>query len=252
MLHDERDDLRGSKGVGCGIVAGVAVWALIIFLLMMARGCGAAATAADYAALGAEWPHTHSGLGPVVNAWQPQTPQIGYGFAALVDRTSDGGAPPWTVLTVGAQINASNAAGINQVVFGIATEARAKKGSTSFLIGLEATPINEEPTNEARKIAFFATFKNRMDFEYSDATRPAANVNSQALRIESFPGTGFERGIVLAPYSLHASTKVARPALIDLSEVSEAEVEAMDLIKFPDGYSLVYYGHGQIGMRSNQ
>src|ERR1043166_7923772 len=99
--------------------------------------------------------------GPVLSTWTPAGTDIGYGFAAQVERFADGGAKPWSVLTVGAQINATNHSGVNQVAFGIATEAWADFGSFSLLTGIEATAINREPNNPWQKVSMWATFKNR-------------------------------------------------------------------------------------------
>lgn len=184
--------------------------------------------------------------GPIVSRWSPTGPGIGYILAGLVERTSDAGAPPWTVLTVGAQINAVNRFGVNQVAFGIATEALAERGSFSMLTGIEASAINREPDNPWRKIGVWSTFKNRPDTEYLTAPVDPANMGSQALRIESQPGTGFERGIVFAPISLHASRNFARPAALDLSEMSAGDLAGVDIIRFPDGCALRYGGRGQL------
>ena len=71
-------------------------------------------------------------------------------------------------------------------------------------------------------------------------------MNAQALRIESQPGTGFERGIVLARDSLHASRMEARPILIDLREVPVGRLATWDLIAFPDGCRMRYDGGGRL------
>src|SRR5438105_12694042 len=136
--------------------------------------------------------------GPMIAGWNPIRSEAAYLFAGQVDRTMAGGAPNWTVLTVGAKINAVNRRGVNQVAFGIATEAWAEQGSFSMLTGIEATTINREPDNPWRKISIWSTFKNRPDIEYFSAPTDPANMGSQALRVESQPGTGFERGIVFA------------------------------------------------------
>jgi hypothetical protein len=184
--------------------------------------------------------------GPIVSTWSPTGRRIGYLFAGIVDRTSDAGAPPWTVLTVGAQINAVNRSGVNQIAFGIATEALAERGSFSMLTGIEASAINREPDNPWRKIGVWSTFKNRPDTDYFAAPADPANMGSQALRIESQPGTGFERGIVFAPTSLHSSRTFARPVALDLSEMSAADLATVDIIRFPDGCVLRYGGRGQL------
>ena len=103
---------------------------------------------------------------------------------------------PHTELAVGAQFNAYASAGSHQIVFGIATEAWALPGSLSMLTGLEATTINMEPENPWRKIALWSTFKTRPDTRYDEFPADPSNMNAQALRIESQPGTGFERWLL--------------------------------------------------------
>jgi len=209
----------------------------------------ASTKAADIDNLGADMTKAIVHAGPVISAWDPANSDIGYGFVGVVDRFSDSGAKAWSVLTVGAQIVATNHTGVHQVVFGIATEANADFGSFSALTGIEATAANREPNNPWRKISLWATFKNRPDTEYWLPPVDPANMNSQALRVESQPGTGFERGIVFAPTSLHPSRVAARPAAIDFKEMDEAAVEGIDIIRFPDGCSVVYLGHGLLGTR---
>ena len=102
-----------------------------------------------------------------------------------------------------------------------------------MLTGIEATAINREPDNPWRKISMWSTFKNRPDTEYFSPPPDPANMNAQALRIESQPGTGFERGIVFAQISLHVSRNVARPVAIDFEEIDEAAVEGIDVMCFP-------------------
>jgi len=199
--------------------------------------------------MGAEYPGFHQ-PGPTLIGWNPTTPKIGYGFGALVDRTSDGGANPYTVLTVGAQINATNGAGVHQVAVGIATEATALLGSRSSLIGIEATAINMEPSNDTCKISYFATFKNRWDYQFKDVPADAMNVNSQALRVESFPGTGFERAIVFAPDSLHDSARERAPVVIDYKEVPLAVLKTWALERYPDGFCRFYAGAGAFETRT--
>ena len=144
------------------------------------------------------------------------------------------------MLTVGAQINAKNYAGVHQIAFGIATEAWAEPGSRSMLTGIEATTINREPDNPYRKISMWSTFKNRADTDYYNVPADPMNINSQALRIESQIGTGFERGVVFAPISLHASPTMARPAAIDLSELADTQIGEVDLIRIRTDVSLRY------------
>jgi hypothetical protein len=187
--------------------------------------------------------------GTYVSFWQPTGPDISYLFAGFITRQPNPALPDWSTFTVGAQINAGNAAGVNQYVWGIATEAWAFPGSRSLLTGIEATTINMEPTNAEPKVVFYATFKNRTDAAFNDPPADAMNVASQALRIEAQPGTGFERGVVFGSNSLHASAALARPVAIDLSEMSLADVQKIDVIRFPDGCALVYAGRGYFRTR---
>lgn len=182
--------------------------------------------------------------GPTVSEWtKTQGGGIGYLFAGIVELDTPN-APPFTELAVGAQLNAYALTGSHQIVFGIATEAWALPGSLSMLTGLEATAINMEPANPWQKISLFATYKTRPDTEYANVPDDPTNMNSQALRIESQPGTGFERGVVLAKYSLHASRREIRPVLLDLREVPASDIADWDLIAFPDGCRLRYAGNG--------
>ena len=51
--------------------------------------------------------------GPLIAGWNPVRSEAAYLFAGQIDRATAGGAPNWTVLTVGAQINAVNRRGVN-------------------------------------------------------------------------------------------------------------------------------------------
>jgi len=168
---------------------------------------------------------------------------------AQVERTDPTGTPD-SLVTVGAQINAVNAAGVNQIAFGIATEAWAQPGSVSRLVGIEASVVNREPTNGMRKIGAWLTFKNRPDYLYALVPAEPMNEGSQALRIEAETGTGWQRGIVFAPTALRGATARERPAAIDFSEM--ADLEGVDLIRFPDGCALVYAGRGQLTTRCDK
>jgi hypothetical protein len=187
--------------------------------------------------------------GPVLNFWNPTQTGIAYLFAGQLERSDDAGALPFTVLTVGAQINAVNRAGVHQGAFGIATEAWAEPGSFSMLTGIEATVVNLEPDNPWRKISFWSTFKNRPDTENFTVPTDPMNMGTQALRIESQQGTGYERGVVFAPISLHKSRNLVRPVAIDFAEVPLADLQAVDIMRFPDGCALVYLGQGRLGTR---
>jgi hypothetical protein len=189
-------------------------------------------------------PDTEFRHGPTISEWTHQGNGIAYLFAGNVVLDSPDAAP-FTVAAVGAQLNAFSLAGSNQVVFGTATEAWAMPGSQSVLTGLEATAINMEPVNAAQKVSLFSTYKTRPDTEYATVPDDPSNLNAQAVRIESQPGTGFERGVVLAKYSLHASRNEPRPILLDLREVPPDQVAGWDLIALPDGCRLRYAGHGE-------
>ena len=178
--------------------------------------------------------------GPMIVGWNPVKREAAYLLAGQVDRATAAGAPDWTVLTVGAQINAVNRRGVNQVVFGVATEAWAEQGSFSMLTGLEATTINREPDNPWRKISMWSTFKNRPDTEYFSPPSDPANMGSQAFRIESQPGTGFERGVVFAPTALHPSRILQFPVAIDLSEIGDEQIGSIDIIRIRRDFSLRY------------
>lgn len=203
---------------------------LLLAALMLVAGIDAAAAQ----------PFPEAKAGPIYSQWSPTKRDIGYLFAGVLDRWSDDGAPPYSVLTVGAQINAMNRAGVNQIAFGIATEAWAEPGSYSMLTGIEATTINREPDNPHRKISMWSTFKNRADTEIWNPPADPMNLNSQALRVESQIGTGFERGITFAEHSLHPSRAMERPAAIDLSEISDAQIGEIDLIRIRADVSLRY------------
>jgi hypothetical protein len=178
--------------------------------------------------------------GPYLSLWSPTTRDTSYLYAGWLQRSSDDGAPDHTVLSVGAQFGVANAAGVHQIAFGVAAEAWSMPGSLSMLTGIEASTINLEPNNAYRKISLWSTFKNRSDAEYWTPPAQSMNVDSQALRIESQPGTGFERGIVFGKYSLFPSPRLARPAVIDLTEIPDAQIGNIDLIRIREGVSLRY------------
>jgi hypothetical protein len=217
--------------------------------IALALLCATSVSAAD---LGADMTNASVHKGVVLSTWNPVGMDIGYAFAGQVERLPNRSINPWTVLTVGAQINAVNRTGVNQIAFGIATEAGADFGSFSMLTGIEATAVNREPDNPLRKISMWSTFKNRPDGEYFSPPTDPANMNTQALRVESQLGTGFERGVVFAQISLHASRNLLRPVAIDFAEMDEAAVEGADIMRFPDGCSVVYLGHGQLGTRCDR
>ena len=190
-------------------------------------------------------PGTAGLVAPTLVEWTHNGGGIAYLFAGKVELDTPQ-SQPHTELVVGAQLNAYALTGSHQIVFGIATEAWAAPGSYSMLTGLEATTINMEPNNPWQKIALWSTFKTRPDGRYDEVPADPANLNAQALRIESQPGTGFERGIVLSKYSLHASRKEPRPILVDLREVPVEAIVTWDLIAFPDGCRMRYGGSGRL------
>jgi hypothetical protein len=203
---------------------------------------------ADITGLGAALPPgSDVGHAPRLVEWTHRGGDIAYLFGGTVTLDTPG-AVPHTELAVGAQLNAYATRNSNQIVFGIATEAWALPGSQSMLTGIEATTINMEPENPWRKISFWSTFKTRPDTKYGEVPADPANLNAQALRIESQPGTGFERGIVLARHSLHASRNEARPIFLDLREVGVEQVAGWDLVAFADGCRLRYAGEGRLSM----
>jgi hypothetical protein len=203
---------------------------------------------ADVTGLGAAQPRGTAVSGaPTLVDWTHHGGDIAYLFAGTVTLDTPK-ARPHTELAVGAQLNAYATRDSHQIVFGIATEAWSLPGSYSMLTGIEATAINMEPDNPWRKISFWSTFKTRPDTQYDVVPADPANLNAQALRIESQPGTGFERGVVLARHSLHASRNEPRPILLDLREVPAEHIAGWDLVAFPDGCRLRYAGEGRLSV----
>jgi len=219
---------------------------MLVALVVAGTVVTAAAALADVTGLGASMPvGADVRSGPTIADWKHPGGGIAYLFAGTLTLDTPNSSPH-TELAVGAQLNAYAAPGSDQIVFGIATEAWSLPGSRSMLTGLEATAINMEPDNPWRKISLWSTYKTRPDTQYDVAPADPSNMNAQALRIESQPGTGFERGIVLARYSLHASRAEPRPILVDLREVPSESLASWDLIAFPDGCRLRYAGGGRL------
>src|SRR5207253_4493486 len=81
---------------------------------------------------------------------------------------------------------------------------------------------------------------NRPDTEYFSPLPDPANLGSQALRIESQPDTGFERGVVFAPTALHASRALEFPVAIDLSEISDGQIGSIEIIRIRKDVSVRY------------
>jgi hypothetical protein len=122
------------------------------------------------------------------------------------------------------------------LALGVVAEAAAKPGTQPAMVGLEAAVRNEDPGNRQVKIAASAVFKNRAD----GAPDPGLlmNANSIAYWVTGQPGTGFERGLVFAPHSLVAGKAV--PAAIDLSALTDEEIEQVDLIRIRKDVALRY------------
>jgi hypothetical protein len=74
----------------------------------------------------------------------------------------------------------------------------------------------------------------------------------RSATVDAQPSTGFERGIAFGPNALNASPARATPAAVDLSQMTLAAVQKADLIRFPDGCSVVYLGRGQLGTRCDE
>ena len=170
-----------------------------------------------------------------ITVWTPTAP--GYAASFFTEATrSAGSALPLQDFTVAAQLVAKNGPGVHQWAFGVAAEAWAQPGSRSILVGLESAVINEEPTNVYPKVANNAVMKNRADGG-SDPGQPM-NTNSIAYWITAQPGTGFERGLVFDGVSLKATGQ--RPAAIDLSDIPDSDIGAIDLIRIRKDVSLRY------------
>jgi hypothetical protein len=87
------------------------------------------------------------------------------------------------------------------------------------------------------KIASNAVFKNRLDG--ADDPGEPMNDNSIAYWVTAQPGTGFERGVVFGRGSLMSASD-RRPAVIDLSDLSDAEIAGVDLIRIRGDVVLRY------------
>ena len=172
---------------------------------------------------------------PYSTEWTLNTPGLGCSICTGLTRTG-GSSAPLLDFTIAALFSATNGPGVNQWAFGAATEAWAKPGSQSILVALESAVINEEPTNPYPKIANNAVIKNRAD-DGVDPGRPM-NANSIAYWITAQPGTGFERGLVFHTQSLLATH--GRPVAIDLSDLPDAQIGAIDLIRIRKNVSLRY------------
>jgi hypothetical protein len=198
-------------------------------VLLLLALLGPAAPAAAVPPLPSENPHSF------ITVWSPILPGNAYGFFTETTRMAASVAP-LKDFTVAAQLVAKNGPGVHQWAFGVASEAWAQPGSRSILVGLESAVINEEPSNVYPKIANNAVMKNRAD----GGVDPGAplNANSIAYWVTAQPGTGFERGLVFDRQSLVAAG--ARPAAIDLSDLSDEQIGQVDLIRIRKDVALRY------------
>jgi hypothetical protein len=190
----------------------------LLALVLMAISCWATAAQEEF-----------------VSHWSPKNGGIAYGFLAGLTRTG-GSQGILQDFTVAAQLTARNDAGVHQWAFGVAAEAWAMPGSRSVLVGVEAAVINQEPTNHYFKIASNAVMKNRPDGA-PDVGQPM-NANTIAYWVTAQSGTGFERGLVFGRDSLLATA--SRPVAIDLSDLPDAEIAKVDLIRIRKNVSLRY------------
>lgn len=165
---------------------------------------------------------------------RPAGAGIAFGYASDILRT--GGSQDLHDLTVGAIFSVRHPAGIHQWALGAVTQVWAMPGSNSILVGMESAVANEEPTNPYPKIAFNAVMKNRPD----GGVAPSAPLNAHSIAywVSAQSGTGFERGLVFDRDSLAAAGK--RPAVIDLSELPDAQIGEVDLIRIRKDVSLRY------------
>lgn len=166
---------------------------------------------------------------------RPTGPGFALGFASDMLRLG-GSATPLADYTVGALISVRHAAGVDQRAFGIASEAWARPGARSLLVGVEAAVINEEPGNAYPKIASNAVIKNRSDG--APQVDVPMNANSIAYWVSAQTGTGFERGLVFDRHSLLAVGE--RPAAIDLSDLPDDVIGTIDLIRIRKDVALRY------------
>jgi len=166
---------------------------------------------------------------------RPGEPGVALGFASDMLRIG-GSTTPLADYTVGALISVRHAAGVNHWAFGIASEAWARPGARSLLVGVEAAVINEEPDNLYPKIASNAVIKNRSDG--APQVDVPMNANSIAYWVSAQPGTGFERGLAFDRHSLLAVGK--RSAAIDLSDLPDEAIAQVDLIRIRKDVALRY------------
>ena len=196
----------------------------------MKRTIGLLASAVVFAAAVA-----HAESPPCFAIYDTAQPGVAFGFAASVTRS--GGSPlPLQDYTVGALFSTKNGAGVQQWAFGSATEAWALPGSHSILVAFESAVINQEPANPYPKVANNVVMKNRGDGA-ADPGHPM-NANSIAYWITAQPGTGFERGLVFDSGAL--AMPAGRPAAIDLSDIPDATIGEIDLIRIRKDVSLRY------------
>jgi hypothetical protein len=200
---------------------------LAIIVPMLAHALSASAQFVSLA-------HTAQGLpyinvpGSVLAIYEATSPDVAYGFATKVKRTSGG---PGQV-TVGGQFNGWSDAGVSSPTWGAAIEAIGLPGSQSVLVGTETLVGNLDPANLQNKIGNNVVFMNRLADGEPSATRN--NDNSIAYWVTATPGTGFETALKLHKDSI-ADSATRKAAVIDL-----ADLEDLDVIVFrlPQGKAI--------------
>ena len=165
---------------------------------------------------------------------RPTHPGLAFGYASDMMRLA--GTSELADMTIGAIFSVRHPRDVHQWALGAVTQVWAQPGSRSILVGFESAVANEEPANPYPKIAVNAVFKNRADNQPS----PGApyNAHSIAYWVSAQPGTGFERGLVFDRDSLAAVGR--RPAVIDLSELPDEQIGAVDLIRIRKDVALRY------------
>lgn len=167
---------------------------------------------------------------------EPRPAAAGDALGIAVDMLRTRGGTDLTDHSVGALVSVRHASTVHQFAMGVVTQAWALPGSLSLLVGFESAVVNEEPSNPYRKVAVNAVMKNRADT--GSAPPLPQNANSIAYWVTAQPGTGFERGLVFDRDSLAAVGK--RPAVVDLSDLPDAMIGEVDLIRIRKDVSLRY------------
>jgi hypothetical protein len=155
--------------------------------------------------------------GPVISVYDTASPDVSYGIATKVTRTSGGREQT----TIGGQFNGWSAAGVSSPTWGAAIEAIAMPGSRSVLVGTETLVGNLDPANLENKIGNNVVFVNRLVGGTPSETRN--NDNSIAYWVTATPGTGFETALKLNKDSI-ADSATRKAAVIDLSELEDLDV----------------------------